>query len=292
MKLDDEAASRRAMKPLMERLRLDAKGVAEAIFRTVNANMANKITEVSTKRGYDIRDTVMIAGGGGGPIHAGFIADSLGIRKVVVPPVAALYSAFGMFAMDIGQDYARSFVSRVATADIEALNRVYAGMEAEAHASFRAHGVDPKDVVLKRTADLRYVGQFHEVEIDIAERQNHPRDGSKRRRRLRPQARRTVHLRHAMEGGGDPDAPAEGVDAQRAVQLPQVEKGGANATARSSGAAPAGSTGSDVDTPVYDGEKVLAGNVITGPAIIEETTTTVVIPAAMSARWTSTRTTS
>src|SRR5487761_2117265 len=88
MKLDEEA-SRRAMKPLMERLRLDEKGVAESIFRTVNANMANKITEVSTKRGYDIRDTVMIAGGGGGPIHAGFIADSLGIRKVVVPPVAA-----------------------------------------------------------------------------------------------------------------------------------------------------------------------------------------------------------
>ena len=75
MKLD-EKASRRAMKPLMEKLGVDEKGVAEAIFRTVNANMANKITEVSTKRGYDIRDSVMIAGGGGGPIHAGFIADS------------------------------------------------------------------------------------------------------------------------------------------------------------------------------------------------------------------------
>ena len=132
MKLD-EKASRRAMKPLMERLGLDAKGVAESIFRTVNANMANKITEVSTKRGYDIRDYVMIAGGGGGPIHAGFIADSLGIRKVVVPPVAALYSAFGMFAMDIGQDYARSFVSRAANTDLAALNRVYEEMEAEAH---------------------------------------------------------------------------------------------------------------------------------------------------------------
>ena len=111
MKLD-EKASRRAMKPLMERLGLDEKGAAEAIFRTVNANMANKIAEVSTKRGYDIRNTIMIAGGGGGPIHGGFIADSLGVRRVVVPPVAALYSAFGMFAMDIGQDYARSFVSR------------------------------------------------------------------------------------------------------------------------------------------------------------------------------------
>src|ERR1035438_4130947 len=120
----DAKASRRAMKPLADRLNVSEIETAESIFRTVNANMATKITEVSTKRGYDVRDCVMIAGGGGGPIHAGFIADSLGIRKVVIPPVAALYSAFGMFAMDIGQDYARSFVSRVATADTQALNQI------------------------------------------------------------------------------------------------------------------------------------------------------------------------
>src|SRR5208282_3633673 len=161
-------ASRRAMTPLAERLGMKEASVAESIFRTVNANMANKITEVSTKRGYDIRNTVMIAGGGGGPIHAGFIAETLGIRKVVIPPVAALYSAFGMFAMDIGQDYARSFVGRANNIDIAALNRVFEEMEAEALASFRGHGVDAKDVVLKRTADLRYAGQFHEVEADVA----------------------------------------------------------------------------------------------------------------------------
>ena len=163
----DINASRRAMAPLAQHFKTDDKTVAESIFRTVNANMANKITEVSTKRGYDVRNTVMIAGGGGGAIHAGFIADALGIKKVVVPPVAALYSAFGMFAMDIGQDYARSFVGRVATIDLDALNRVYEEMEAEATESFRAHGVDRKDITFKRTADMRYVGQFHEVEADM-----------------------------------------------------------------------------------------------------------------------------
>src|SRR3974377_406302 len=164
----DAKASRRAMKPLVERLKLSEVEVAESIFRTVNANMANKITEVSTKRGYDVRDCVMIAGGGGGPIHAGFIADSLGIRKVVVPPVAALYSAFGMFAMDIGQDYARSVAGPVSNIDLVAVNRVYEEMEAEALVSFKTHGVTAKNVVLKRTVDLRYAGQFHEVEADMA----------------------------------------------------------------------------------------------------------------------------
>src|SRR3974377_1804509 len=146
----DAKASRRAMKPLVERLKLSEMEVAEFIFRTVNANMANKITEVSTKRGYDVRDCVMIAGGGGGPIHAGFIADSLGIRKIVVPPVAALYSAFGMFAMDIGQDYARSFVSRVSNIDLDSLNRIYAQMEGEGLASFRPHGAVPTRREMRR----------------------------------------------------------------------------------------------------------------------------------------------
>jgi N-methylhydantoinase A len=277
MKLDEKAA-RRAMKPLMERLRLDEKGAAEAIFRTVNANMANKIAEVSTKRGYDIRNTIMIAGGGGGPIHGGFIADSLGVRRVVIPPVAALYSAFGMFAMDIGQDYARSFVSRAANADIQALNRVYAEMEAEAHASFRAHGVAAADVVFKRSADLRYVGQFHEVEIDFTDGKitRESADAvaaafARKHEELYTFAMpwKAVEILTLRLKASTPNAP---------FALPQVEQGGPDPKGALKRRRTCRFNGRDIDTPVYDGEKVLAGNVIPGPAVIEETTTTVVIP--------------
>jgi N-methylhydantoinase A len=279
MKLD-EKASRRAMKPLMERLGLDEKGAAEAIFRTVNANMANKIAEVSTKRGYDIRNTIMIAGGGGGPIHGGFIADSMGVRRVVIPPVAALYSAFGMFAMDIGQDYARSFVSRAGTADVQALNRVYAELEAEAHASFRVHGVAASDVVFKRSADLRYVGQFHEVEVDFASG-NITRESTeaaaaafaRKHEELYMFAMpwKAVEILTLRLKASTPNAP---------FALPQVKQGGADPKPAFKRRRTCRFNGRDIDTPVYDGEKVLAGNVISGPAIIEETTTTVVIPEA------------
>jgi len=277
MKLDADA-SRRAMQPLAERLGMDEVAAAESIFRTVNANMANKITEVSTKRGYDIRNTVMIAGGGGGPIHAGFIAETLGIGKVVVPPVAALYSAFGMFAMDIGQDYARSFVSRVASIDLDALNRVYQEMEAEASTSFRAHGIEAKDVVLKRTADMRYVGQFHEVEAEMP-------NGKLGRQAVDAAADffarkheelytfampwKAVEILTLRLKASTPNAP---------FALPQVAQGGADPAAAFKRRRSCRFNGRDVDTPIYDGEKVVAGNVIAGPAIIEETTTTVVIP--------------
>ena len=279
MKLD-EKASRRAMKPLMEKLGVDEKGAAEAIFRTVNANMANKITEVSTKRGHDIRDSIMIAGGGGGPIHGGFIADALGIKRVVVPPVAALYSAFGMFAMDIGQDYARSFVGRTNNIDLDTINRVYAELEAEAQTAFKQHGVLPDKVILKRSADLRYIGQFHEVEVDMA--------GGKMTREAVDATAAGFTRKHeelytfampwkAVEiltlrlKATTPNAP---------FALPQVAKGDADPKPALKRRRTCRFNGRDVDTPIYDGEKVLAGNVISGPAIIEETTTTVVIPAA------------
>ncbi len=276
----DAAASRRAMEPLAQRLDVNATSVAEAIFRTVNANMANKITEVSTKRGYDIRNTVMIAGGGGGPIHAGFIADGLGIRKVIVPPVAALYSAFGMFAMDIGQDYARSFVSRVGNVDLNGLNRVYEEMEAEALASFRAHGVDPAKVVLKRTADLRYTGQFHEVEADMP-------NGKLTQQSVASAADFFARKHEKLYTFAMPWKQVEILTLRLKAStpslpfaLPQVAKGEADAKAAVKRRRVCRFNGRDIDTPIYDGEKVLAGNVITGPAIIEETTTTVVIPEA------------
>ena len=277
MKIDAEA-SRRAMRPLGERLGMSEVEVAEAIFRTVNANMADKITEVSTKRGHDVRDCVMIAGGGGGPIHAGFIAASLGVRKVVVPPVAALYSAFGMYAMDIGQDYARSFVSRTNSIDLAALNRVYEELEAEALASFKAHGVTAKNVTFKRTVDMRYVGQFHEVEADMA-------NGRVTQEKL-DEAIATFGRRHEeLYTFSMPWKPMEILTLRLKAStpkapfgLPQVDHGGKDPRRALKRRRTCRFGGRDVETPVYHGDRMLAGNVIRGPAIIEEATTTVVIP--------------
>ncbi len=278
MKVDIEA-SRRSMRPLAERLEIGESDVAEAIFRTVNANMADKITEVSTKRGHDVRDCVMIAGGGG-PIHAGFIAESLGIRKVVVPPVAALYSAFGMFAMDIGQDYARSYVGRAADIDLDSLNVVYDQLEAEALASFKRHGVSAKKVSLKRSIDMRYVGQFHEVEIDMA-------GGRLTAKKVEAAVAAFGRKHEELFTFKMPWKPVEiltlrlkATTANAPFALPSVGKGGKDPKAALKRRRTCRFKGRDVDTPVYDGEKVLAGNVIHGPAVIEETTTTVVIPEA------------
>ena len=183
MKLD-EKASRRAMKPLMEKLGVDEKSAAEAIFRTVNANMANKITEVSTKRGYDIRNTIMIAGGGGGPIHGGFIADSTGRspgrhtsgrRALTAPSACSPWTLVRTTRAPLSA-VPQMPISKRSTASTQSW-KLRRTRLSERTASL------PHEVVLKRSADLRYVGQFHEVEVDIAGRQNHARSGGCRRGR-------------------------------------------------------------------------------------------------------------
>ncbi|MGH2513741.1 MAG: hydantoinase/oxoprolinase family protein, partial [Candidatus Limnocylindrales bacterium] len=164
--LDAQAATR-AIETVGGPLGLSVGDMAEAIFTTVNSYMADQITEVATRHGHDVRDFALVGGGGAGPVHAAFIADLLQMPRVVIPPIAATYSAFGMFAMDVGRNFARSYISRAEKIDLARVNALYAEMEREALAGFGALGVAPEAVTFNRTADVRYVGQFHEVEVDV-----------------------------------------------------------------------------------------------------------------------------
>jgi len=257
---------------------------AQAIFDSINATMADEITANSTKRGHDIRDFVLVAGGGGGPIHAGFLAEHLDIPTVVIPPVAALFSAFGMFAMDLGQDFARSYVARAASADIKAIAALYKEMEAEAFESFAVHGIAKKDIKLQRTADMRYIGQFSEVETDI-------NGGAFTKKTLQAGVETFGEKHNALYTFSMPWKGVEiltlrlkaSVD-KAPFHLPKIKKGKADPSAALKRTRAAWFQGKKVKTPVYNGELVRAGNKIPGPAIIEESTTTVVIPESYTCR--------
>ena len=277
IKLDAEL-SRKALRAVAEPLGVDDVGAAQAVFATVNSNMAHLITEVSTKQGHDVRDCVMVAGGGGGAVHAGFIADLLGIRTVLVPAVSALYSAFGMFAMDLGQDYARSYVARTASVDLARMNELFAEMEGEARAAIESLGVADTEISRQRTVDMRYIGQFHEVEVDLAGGEI-----------------TTGGIETLVESFADKhealftfSMPWKGVEMltlrlkattpNAPFHLQEIEAGGKDPAAALKRERRCRFGDADVDTPVFDGDKLLAGNEISGPAIIEEPTTTVVVP--------------
>jgi N-methylhydantoinase A len=100
----------KAIRTVAEPLGIDLPTAAMTIFTTVNSLMADKMTEISTKRGTDVRDFALVVGGGAGPVHGAYLADLLEIPTVIIPRYAATYSAFGMLNMEVGRNCARSLL--------------------------------------------------------------------------------------------------------------------------------------------------------------------------------------
>ena len=155
----------KAIRSVAEPLKLDVPTAAISIFTTVNSMMADKMSEISTKRGFDVRDFALVVGGGAGPVHGAHLAELLEIPNVIIPRYAATYSAFGMLNMEVGRDFARSIVSTMKFLDLKQLNAFFAEMEVEARQVLGEIGISRADTVHRRSLEMRYVGQFHEGEV-------------------------------------------------------------------------------------------------------------------------------
>src|SRR3990167_1850663 len=269
-----------AVKQVAHPLGMTVAQAAQAIFTTVNSFMADQITEVSTKRGYDIRDFALVGGGGACPVHAAAIAELLSIPTVVIPSIAAAYSAFGMFAMDIGRNFARSYICGAKRIDSERVKQLYQEMEAEALEGFRSNGIPPEQVVFSRTADMRYVGQFHEVEVELS--------GANLTASQLEDTLTKFHERHEelytfsmlWKSVEFLTFRLRATAARAPFRLREIGRVGPDSAIGLKRRRSCWFDGREVDAPVYDGTQLLAGCRFHGPAIIEETTTTVVIPAS------------
>ena len=301
IELDVELAESAIRRKVAEPLGMTSEEAAQAIMTAVSSFTADEINEVSTRRGIDIRDLTLVAGGGAGPAHAAFIADILGLPHVIIPSVASTYSAFGMFAMDVGRNYARSYITRYVDLDSDRVQVLYEEMEQEAIAGFEEMGYEASDVSFFRTADLRYIGQFHEVEVEMpmdpgqdpaatAEktfRASVFRDaGGMRMLDAVEEAIENFHAKHFDLYTFN--MPWQGVELltfrlratvpRAPFELQRIAEGGPDPSAALKAHRKCWFDGTAVRTPIFDGGRLLAGNRISGPAIIEEPTTTVVIP--------------
>ena len=161
----DMEAVMRTLSALAERLDADVAEAARGVVRIANNNMINALKLVSLNRGYDPRDFTLVAFGGGGGMHAVALASELGIRKVVIPRAADVFSAWGMLMSDLRRDY---FVTRLLTliADnaprIDALLREIEGI---ATAQFAQERIDAGQIRFLRYGKFRYENQEHSVEV-------------------------------------------------------------------------------------------------------------------------------
>lgn len=264
-------------------LGLDLPAAAKAIFATVNSLMADKMTEISTKRGYDVRDFALVVGGGAGPVHGAYLADLLEIPTIIVPRYAATYSAFGMLNMEVGKDFARSLISRKSLLDLKRVNALYAEMETEAREVLAEIGIAPRDTVFRRSMEMRYVGQFHEMEVfDVPPGEIGAKDLD--------EITEAFHKRHKdLFTFNMPGREVEFLNVRlkatarqerlKLAEIPRATGDAAEALKRRRPVLWDLAKGYE-ETPIYDGTKLNNGHKIPGPAVIEEPATTVVIPGS------------
>jgi N-methylhydantoinase A len=245
--------------------------------------------ELCTRRGQDFRELTLVAGGGAGPIHGPFIAELLGIQTVVIPSVAALYSAFGMFTMDLGRDFARSHVIRADLAHPGTIEDLYRELEGDAQEAIGRMAVADSAPIFARSVEMRYVGQFHEVEVEFPSGHVTAEDIKDTIARFHAQHENLYTFSMPWRETEFLTFRLRATVPRAQFKLQQIAIGGHdphNALRRKRKCI---WDGKAVETPVYSGGLMRAGYRIIGPAIIEEQTTTVVIPQQFTCEVDSTR---
>jgi N-methylhydantoinase A/oxoprolinase/acetone carboxylase beta subunit len=168
------ALAKQAMRSVAEPLRMDVVEAAAAVYRIVNARMADLIRRATVERGYDPREFVLTAFGGCGPTHCTGYGPEIGARKIVVPPSATVFSAIGIGQADLKHSWVHSFArelrggdGRIVTEPLADINAVLSSLADQARRQFARDGVASAEGRLAFGADIRYRGQIHELTVPI-----------------------------------------------------------------------------------------------------------------------------
>ena len=167
MKLRMDLAQKTLLEKVANPLGIDLLEAAEGILRIAASTMSHVVTRVTTERGLDAGDFIMVAYGGAGPLHASLVARELRIPKVIIPPSPGHFSAYGMLVADLRKDATRTWFKPVVQIDFSEIEELYSEMENEAIELVKSHVAPNIPIVIKRGADMRYVGQEHSVTVEL-----------------------------------------------------------------------------------------------------------------------------
>jgi N-methylhydantoinase A len=272
----DVGAARAGIAALAQRLGLGLEECARGILEISAWNQANALRQISVKRGLDVRDFTLVTFGGSGSLLACRLVDVLGLQGVLVPPDPGNLSAFGLLTVDVRNDYVRTHVAREDRLDHAAVQRVLDELQGDADAALAREGFAPETRRFARTADLRYYGQAFEVRVDLPAG---PVDAE-----MVTAVAEAFHTEHRQLYGYDfaddsrqqvewVNLRVTGIGPIRRPDVRRIAAGTGAATART-GTRRAWFT-DEVDAVLYDRTKLGAGDVVVGPAVIEEFGSTV-----------------
>jgi N-methylhydantoinase A len=259
-------------------LGLSPDEVAAGILRITNAKIAGAVRVISIERGYHPRDFSILGFGGAGAFVAAEVARELAIPTTIIPPGPATFSAFGMLMTDVVNDFGQTSIMPLDPESVEQANAIFARLAEQGSEALAADGIAQESWRFLPSAEMRYQGQEHTVNVPLPTHTIGAHDV--------PTILERFGAVHRQQYGHAMDDPVEIVTLRlRTVgllprpELPTLERGdgsagGARAGTRSVYRADAGGA---VEYSLYDRTELRAGDALTGPAIVEEPSSTTVI---------------
>ncbi|HEX6255193.1 MAG TPA: hydantoinase/oxoprolinase family protein [Euzebyales bacterium] len=265
----------------------DVERCAEGVLEIAVWNQANAIRQVTVKRGLDVRDHVLAAFGGSGPLQVCRLVDLLGLSAALVPANPGNLSAFGLLTVDVRNDFVQTFVRTNADLDVGEIAAVYAGLHDRAAEALRAERFDGADRTYLRQADLRYAGQASEVRVDAP--------GGTIDDAFTTEVVRRFHDAHDATYGycyrDDPSQAIEWVNVRVSgigpIERPKVRRlatGDGDVERARIGVRPVHVDGRWLDADLYRRADLLAGDEVIGPAVVQEFSSTVPLAPGFVAR--------
>jgi len=281
MRLDAKAAHQVVKDKIAKPLGMGVEEAAEGIVRIIDVKMEEAIKAISTMRGHDLRDFMLLAFGGAGPVHAGRMARDLGMAGMIVPLYPGVYSAIGLIMSDVKHDYIQSRMTAIDALSPEEVGAMFARLEAQAAAELHEDGFAPAAVEIQRALDMRYAGQGYEITMPCGAGVT---DLGALRRAFDEQHK-------TMFGHSAPEEPVEivsyrvrGVGRVPLVEMPRFKKSSAALADALRETRRARFDGKGIDCPVYQREQLDVGLAVPGPAILDQFDCTTVIYPGQTAR--------
>lgn len=271
--IDGALAAKSIEEAVATPLGLPLERAAAGMIQLMEQKLLHAVQRVSSERGHDPRKLTLVAAGGAGPLHAVAVARLLGSPRAYVPRLSGGFCALGMLHSDVRHDYVRVFFDKLDSIEAEKANAVFRQLEQQARATLAREGFAAADMRIQRALDLRYIAQQWDITVlaDAAfDRAAIRRDFEGEHERLfghiQPGGSIEITKLRVQAFGHIPRL--EMVAAMRATNDPEpIERRRVWIDA----------TTGWTEAPVYDGESLLAGNVIVGPAVINEMTTTLLV---------------
>jgi len=280
----DMGKARAAVERVAKPLRMSVEDAAEGIIRIIDVKMEEAIKAISTMRGHDLRDFMLLAFGGAGPLHAGRIARGLGMAGIVVPLYPGVYSAIGLLMSDVKHDYVQSRMTPMSALSPDEVNALFARLQEQAERDLRDDGFAADGIRVERALDLRYAGQGYELSLPCP-------PGAITAAGL-AELRKTFDAQHrTMFGHSAPEEPVEvvsyrvrGLGLVPPVELPRFKRESTSLADARRETREVRLDGKTIECPVYQREKLDVGLTVAGPAVLDQFDCTTVLCPGQTAR--------